>query len=424
LEATIRRVGPLFFRRDLEPGEAEALLQLAIDRYDTAEPAVNPLKAAFSEVMVALLTAPDFLCRLEKPGPLDDFALASRLSYFLWNSGPDENLLDAARSGRLRSPEGLHEQTERMLADPRSSRFATAFTDQWLGLWGIDNTTPDKDIYPGYDETLRHSSLEETRGTFARMLAQDATVRDFVAPRWALLNERLAEHYGIEGVAGAALREVPLPSDSPFGGFLTQSATMKVTANGTVTSPVKRGVWVAERLLGVEIPRPPANIEPISPDTRGATTLREQLARHSEQASCAACHARFDGYGFALESFDVTGRFREKYRVLDHDVAKLPSRERQGRQLWKEGLPVDAAGVTPDGQRFTDVRHLRAILAADPVQLARGVARHLVTYATGSAATPVDEPAIEAIVKSAAESNYGLRTLVHAVVQSDLFRSK
>jgi hypothetical protein len=424
MEATIRRIGPLFFRRDLGEGEIKALVQLALDRHDTVEPTVNPVKAAFVEAMTSLMTSPDFLCRIEKPGPLDDFAIASRLSSFLWNSCPDEPLLMAARSGRLSTPKGLREQADRMLADARSSRFVTGFTDQWLGLWGIDSTTPDKDVYPGYEELLRHSSIEETRGTFARMLATDASARDFVAPRWALLNERLADQYGVPGVRGVALREVPLPADSPYGGVLTHSATMKVTANGTVTSPVKRGVWVAERLLGVEIPSPPANIEPISPDTRGATTLREQLALHSQQATCAACHAKFDGYGFALESFDVTGRYREKYRVLDHEVAKLPPEERRGRQRWKEGLPVDAAGVTPDGKTFGGVRDLRTLLAADPAQLARGVARHLLTYATGAPATPVDDPAIEAIVASTAASNYGLRSIVHAVIQSDAFRSK
>jgi hypothetical protein len=424
LETTVRRIGPLFFRRDLADGETRALMQLAIDRYETVGATMNPLKGAFSEVMTALLTAPDFLCHIEKPGLLDDFALASRLSYFLWNSCPDEPLLTAARTRRLRSLQGLRAETERMLADPRSDRFVTGFTDQWLGLWGIDNTTPDKDVYPGYEELLRHSSLEETRGTFARMLEQDAPVSDVVAPSWALLNERLADHYGLPGVQGQALREVPLSPDAAYGGFLTQAATMKVTANGTVTSPVKRGVWVAERLLGVGIPKPPANIEPISPDTRGATTLREQLALHSQQASCAACHALFDGYGFALESFDVTGRYREHYRVLDHEVSKLPPGERRGRQLWKEGLPVDAAGVTPDGKKFAGIGELRALLGADPAQLAHGVTRHLLTYATGAAATPVDDPAIDAIVKSTAASGYGLRSLVHAVVQSDVFRSK
>ncbi len=424
MDLTIRRIGPLFLRRDLTEGEVKALMQLVADRYDTVEPTVNPLKAGFSEAMTSLLTSPDFLCRIEQPGPLDDFSLASRLSYFLWSSGPDEPLLDAARSGRLRQPQVLREQAERMLTDPRSSRFITGFTDQWLGLWGIDNTTPDKDVYPGYEELLRHSSLEETRGTFARMLANDTSVSEFVAPRWALVNGRLADHYGIPDVEGITLREVPLPPDSPFGGLLTQCATMKVTANGTVTSPVKRGVWVAERLLGVEIPNPPANIEPISPDTRGATTLREQLALHSQQASCAACHAEFDGYGFALESFDVTGRFRTNYRVLDTDALKLPPQERRGRQLWKDGLSVDAAGVTPEGKPFSGVRDLRAMLASDPAQLARGVALHLATYATGAECTPVDDPAIEAIVKSAAASGYGLRSIVHAVIQSDLFRNK
>ena len=424
MEAAIKRIGPLFLRRDLPAAEVAALMQQLADRYDATEDGVNPVKATFLDGMTTLMTSPDFLCLVENPGTLDGYALASRLSYFLWNSCPDGPLLAAARSGSLRNPEVLREQTERLLADPRAQRFVTGFTDQWLGNWGIDSTTPDKDIYPEYEELLRHSSLEETRQSFARMLEKNTSVRDFVAPSWALINERLADHYGIPGVKGAALREVPLPADSPYGGVLTHAATMKVTANGTVTSPVKRGVWVAERLLGVEIPSPPANIEPISPDTRGATTLREQLALHSQQASCAACHAKFDGYGFALESFDVTGRYREKYRVLDHEVAKLPPEERRGRQRWKEGLPVDAAGVTPDGKTFGGVRDLRTLLAADPAQLARGVARHLLTYATGAPATPVDDPAIEAIAASTAASNYGLRSIVHAVIQSDAFRSK
>ena len=208
-----------------------------------------------------------------------------------------------------------------------------------------------------------------------------------------------------------------MPADTPFGGIWTQAATMKVTANGTLTSPVKRGVWVAERLLGTPIPPPPPNIDPVDPDTRGAKTLREQLALHRGKGSCAACHARFDSYGFALESFDVMGNFRTKYRIADTAPAK-------GKSKWKDGLPVDATGVAPDGTAFAGVKQLREMLAKKPDQLARGVTRHLLTYATGQPTTPIDQPAIDAIVKSAANDDYGLRSLLHGVIQSQVFRMK
>jgi hypothetical protein len=271
---------------------------------------------------------------------------------------------------------------------------------------------------------LKISSVMETQATFRKLLDENRSVRELVAPNWALVNERLARHYGLPEVEGFALREVPLPADSPFGGIWTQAAPMKVTANGTLTSPVKRGVWVAERLLGTPIPPPPPNIEPVDPDTRGAKTLREQLALHSSQGSCKACHAKFDPYGFALESFDVTGALRTRYREVDPEVAKLPANQRQGKQRWRDGLPVDCAGTLPSGSTFAGVRELRGHLAEHPEHLARGITRHFLTYATGAPATPIDQPTIDAIVRSAADDQYGLRTLVHGVVQSELFRCK
>lgn len=411
-EKTFARIGGDLFRRDLTPAELAAITTRFGESLDSGA----PLKTALLDETLALLTAPDFLCRFEQPGPLNGFALAARLSYFLWNSTPDAELLALARSGRLTDSQILREQTERLLADPKSQRFVNDFLDQWLGLWGIDNTTPDKDLYPEYDDLLKISSLLETQATFRRMLDKNLSVRDFVAPEWALVNERLAVHYGIPGVTGFALQEVRFPAETPFGGIWTHASTMKVTANGTLTSPVKRGVWVAERLLGVKIPPPPANIEPVDPDTRGAKTLREQLELH-RQGSCSACHARFDPYGFALESFDVTGAFRTNYRI----VSAAP---RPGMKKWDQGLPVDCSGVTPDGKPFASVRELRQMLAKDPAQLARGVTRHLLTYATGEPASPLDQPTIDAIVASAAKDAYGLRTLIHGVVQSEVFRSK
>lgn len=420
MRTTFRRIGPRFFRRDLTDDE----LNQIVDRIASQLDGGANLRAAYLEEVNTLLTAPDFLCVVEQPGRLNDFALASRLAYFLWNSTPDDALLDLARRGRLGDAQVLREQTERLLKDPKSQRFVNGFLDQWLGLWGIDNTTPDKDLYPEYDDELKLASLLETQSTFRRMLDEDLSVRDFVAPSWSLVNGRLAQHYGLAGVNGFALRPVNLPADTPFGGLWTQAATMKVTANGTLTSPVKRGVWVAERLLGLTIPPPPPNVDPVDPDTRGAKTLREQLALHSSQGSCKACHARFDPYGFALESFDVTGAFRTRYREADPDYAKLSPAERRGRTRWRDGLPVDCSGTTPTGAAFADVRELRRMLAQQPEQLARGVTRHLLTYATGAPATPLDQPAVDAIAKSAAPRQYGLRTLVQAVVQSETFRSK
>jgi hypothetical protein len=416
MHKTFARIGARLFRRDLTETELSGI----VASYMAAIDGGAALKQAFVTEVAALMTAPDFLCVVEQPGKLTNFALASRLSYFLWNSTPDEELLDVARQGKLTDSAVLRVQTERLLNDPKSDRFVENFLDQWLGLWGIDNTTPDKDLYPEYDDELKISSTMETRATFRQMLDNNLSVRDFVAPNWAMANSRLAEVYGVAGIDSFQIRQVALPADSPFGGIWTQASTMKVTANGTLTSPVKRGVWVAERLLGIKIPPPPANIEPVDPDTRGAKTLREQLALHSQSGSCKACHARFDPYGFALESFDVMGNFRANYRVASTEASPAKPAGRK----WSDGLPVDCSGITPDGKPFADVRQLRRILAERPDQLARGVTRHLLTYATGEPATPTDQPTIETIVKSAAAGDYGLRSLVHGVIQSETFRSK
>lgn len=417
LDALFRRVAPRFYRRDLSAEERADLERIVAAAHDTAEPPRNPVAAALEAGLTALLTAPEFLCLITYPGRLDEFALASRLSYFLWNSCPDEQLFQVAREHRLSDPVVLAAQTTRMLADPKSDRFVKEFCDQWLGLWGIDSTTPDKDVYPEYDELLRFSSLAETRATLRTIIDENRSVVDLVAPDWALVNQRLAQHYGLPEVQGVNLQRIELAAGSFYGGVWTQSAPMKVTANGTITSPIKRGLWVAERLLGVRIPPPPSNIDPVVPDTRGATTLREQLALHSGQGSCRACHARFDAYGFALESFDVTGGFRNRYRIPE------PAAVASGR-LWRHGPEVDASGTTPDGEGFADIRDLRGMIAANPEMLARGVARHLVTYATGAPATPADDPVLDAIVREAAANGYGFASLVQAVVQSDVFRHK
>jgi len=298
------------------------------------------------------------------------------------------------------------------------------FLNQWLDLHAIGDTTPDNKLYPEYGDDLKLSSLRETEGTFRRVLRENRSVRDFAAPDWLLANGRLARHYGLPEVKGAELQQVSIPAGSPYGGLWTQPAVLKVTADGSSTSPVKRGVWIAKRLLGVHISPPPPNIEPITPDTSGAKTVREQLALHSQDGSCASCHKKFDPYGFALESFDVMGQFRKNYRLLDPSLATLPPQKRKRTTLWTDGLPVNASGVTPEGKAFQDLTGLRQLLAAQPEKLAWGVTWHLATYATGAPTGPLDRKAIQSIVDGAAKDRYGLRTLVHGLVQSELFRVK
>ena len=420
MRTTVARVGARMWRRDLTGPELDAVAA-AVQR-DLGQNR-NP-KEIFFDRIAELMTAPDFYCVVESPGTLSDMALASRLSFFLWNSGPDDALLAAVREGKLRTPDVLRRETDRLLDDPRSDRFVKNFLNQWLDLHAINDTTPDNKLYPEYGDDLKLSSLRETEGTFRRVLRENLSVRDFAAPDWMLANGRLARHYGLPEIAGAELQQVRIPAGSPYGGLWTQPAILKVTADGSSTSPVKRGVWIAKRLLGVHISPPPPNIEPINPDTSGAKTVREQLVLHSKEGNCASCHKKFDPYGFALESFDVMGQFRKNYRLLDPKLAALPPHQRKGKTVWNAGLPVNASGVTPDGKPFEDITGLRKLLSQQPEKLAWGVTWHLATYATGAPSGPLDRKAIQQIVDSAKQKEYGLRTLVHGVVQSELFRMK
>ena len=271
--------------------------------------------ANFEEAMragyKAILCSPDFLfIGLESGVPqpnnvrLGDHALASRLAFFLWDSMPDATLLELAAKNQLSEPATLRAQVERMLADARSERFIEHFLDEWLELKKIDFTTPDPNLYPEFDPWLRDSMLAESRAYFRKLLTQNLGVSHVVAAETMLINQRLAELYGIRGVTGAELREVAIPAGSARGGFLTQASVLKVTANGTATSPVLRGVWVMERLLGIPRQPPPPNIPAVEPDATGAVTIRQMIEKHRADTACASCHAKMDPPGMALESFD------------------------------------------------------------------------------------------------------------------------
>ncbi|MFM2383013.1 MAG: hypothetical protein RL515_1000 [Verrucomicrobiota bacterium] len=405
---------PRAFRRQVAPAEIEPYLQLL----QTRLAARDCFEDAMRRVYVAVLTSPEFLFL---PVPTEDEALASRLSYWLWNGPPDENLLTAARAGTLRHPETLRTQVDRLLSDPRAERFTQDFARQWLELGRLDETNPDPLLYPEYRFLLGQGVANETPAFLRELIAQDLPARALVKPGFAMLTQRLAEHYGIAGVTGVEVRKVTLPADSLRGGLLGQASIHKLTANGTTTSPVKRGVWVSDRLLDDPAPPPPPGISAVDPDTRGTTTVREQLTKHRSDPNCAACHAKIDAPGFALEAFDPVGGFRARYR----SNGKGDQPPEKGRTDWrveyKLGPAVDASGELRDGRSFRNVSEFVALLAADDEKLARAFVSHQARYATGAEVSFADRAEIRRIVAQAKERGYGLRSLIHGLAQSPLF---
>lgn len=410
------------YRRPVEEADVRLFLALVDERMKTG---LN-----FTEAMIAgytaVLASPKFVYLNEQPGRLDDYALATRLSLFLWNSVPDDELRAHAARGELGRPAVLRAETERLLNDPKSSRFVEAFLDYWLDIRKIEDSTPSVTLYNDYylDDALTEAALMETQLYFADMVQHDAPARNIVDADYTFLNERLALHYDVPGVKGIAMRRVTLLPDSPRGGFMTQASVLKVTANGTTTSPVLRGKWIMERILGYEIPPPPP-VGAVEPDIRGAVTIRQQLEKHRSDPSCAACHSKMDPPGFALESFDVMGGWRDRYRGVDEAKPAENGLGKNGHPFaFHYGLPVDSTGQLPDGRAFANIRDFKRLLRGDDAIIARNLARQLVIYATGAPVRFSDRAQIEQILQGAKTSNYGARSLIHQIVQSDLFRNK
>jgi hypothetical protein len=419
-QQVLERFAARAFRRPLEPGEADRFVKLATDEIDQMRPFQDAIRVGAR----AILTSPQFLLFEEPPGKLGDYALASRLSYFLWSSMPDEELLALAAAKKLTQPDVLRAQTERMLEHEKSRAFVRNFTGQWLDLRNIDATSPDKKLYPESDELLIVSMVQETEAFFAEMLKENLSARNVIHSDFAILNSRLAAHYSIEGVAGEELRKVPLPPDSPRGGILTQASVLKVTANGTTTSPVLRGAWVMKKILGQPPSPPPPGTGMIEPDTRGATTVREQLAKHRSSESCAGCHAKIDPPGFALECFDVIGGFRDRYRSQDKGETTTVKNSRGKRKYVKLGLTVDATGELPDGRTFAGIQEFRKMLLEQSDQLLKALTENVAIYSTGAGISYADRPVVAEITAKVKQQGGGLRTLIHEVVQSPLFQTK
>jgi hypothetical protein len=409
---------PRAFRKPVSDELRKQYVDLVKERLAAGECFENAMRYAYR----AALTSPDFLYHVENSAGFDDHALASRLSYFLWNSAPDDGLVQAADAGKVRTPKTVREEVERMLKDPKAQRFIDDFLGQWLNLRKIAANDPDRKLYPEFSAYLQDSMVAETRAYFREMLEKDLDARHLVRSDFAMLNEKLAALYDVPGVTGSQIRRVPLPKGCPRGAFLTQAAVMKVTANGTTTSPVPRGAFVMAKFLGKPPEPPPPNIPAVEPDVQGATTIREQLDKHRSITVCASCHKNIDPPGFALESFDVIGGLRDRYRSIGSgDPAVRGKIDPFIGISFLLGPKVDPSGALPDGRTFKNIEEFQMLLTADPRPLLKNLAEQLTVYATGRPIGFGDRAEMNGIVDRTLKKGGGLRTLIHEITTSKLF---
>jgi hypothetical protein len=415
-----------FLRRAFRRPPSAEELQRSIKLVDTAVAGGEKWEAGIQLAMQAALCSPKFLFRVETDDasaspeikPLDEYQLASRLSYFLWSSMPDDTLLDLAEKKQLTAQ--LDKQVERMLADPRSAALVQNFPSQWLQIKRIQFISPDGKLFPTFDDKLRASMLRETELFVESIMRENRSVLELIDANYTFLNESLAKHYGIADTNGNATGRPPKkPGGQPIqgeqfrrvtlqdrmrGGLLTQASVLTVTSNPTRTSPVKRGRWVLEQVLGAPPPLPPPNVPELSEEKKvvRAASLRERMQVHRRNPSCAGCHARMDPIGFALENFDAVGAFRSRDGSFD----------------------IDASGQLPDGTRFTGPAELKTIILNRKNEFVRCLTEKLLTYALGRGLEYYDRPTVERIVRALPAGEYRFMTLVKQIVQSDAFRKR
>jgi hypothetical protein len=399
----VARFADRAFRRPVRPEEVERLLKL----YDRAEKEGDRFENRVRLALEGALVWPDFLFRVEldppgvKPGtsyPVGEYELASRLSYFLWSSMPDDELLALAARGQLRQE--LDAQVRRMLADSKSAAFVQNFTGQWLTTRKLAYVAPDPETFPGFDEDLRSAMVREGELFFEAILREDRSILDLLDADFSFVNERLAKHYGIAGVTGPEFRRVKLPPNR--GGVLTQAGVLTLTSNPTRTSPVKRGKWVLDQILGTPPPPPPPDV-PSLPDEKQLTgSLRKVMEQHRANALCASCHQRMDPIGFAFENYDAVGAWRDK----------------------DGGEAVDASGVLPGGRSFRGPAELKAILRGKKDQFSRCLTEKVLTYALGRGLEYYDRCAVDEIMTALARDQYRFSTLIAGVIHSGPFQKR
>ena len=399
------------YRRPVTPDD----LQTPFELYRAARTANgnNDFEAGIEMGLAAILVSPEFLFRIERdpvgtpsdtPYQLSDLELASRLSFFLWSSFPDDELLDVAVRGDLSTPAVLEQQARRMLADPRSENLVTNFAAQWLHLRNLDAITPDMRMFPDFDDNLRQAFRRETELLVDSVMRENRSVLDLLRANYTFLNERLAKHYGIPHVYGSRFRRVEFDENGTRGGLLRHGSILLVTSYATRTSPVIRGKWILDNVLGVPPPPPPPNVPELEDTKTGeqASSMRERLAEHRANPVCASCHRLMDPVGFALENYDAVGRWR----------------------TTEAGVPIDASGTLFDGTTFNGVAELQAALLRRPELFVTNVTEKLLTFATGRGVEYYDAPAVRTILREARAEDYRFSSLVLGVVNSMPFQMR
>ena len=409
------KMGSLAFRETVDLKQMVAYRELYFSERAKGE----SIDASLRTIFCAIFSSPRFLFLQERVGKLSDYRIKDRTRLFL-----NRSLDDSSESKKAHSDADMRTFTELLIKSEKFDRFIKDFTDNWLDLRNIDFTSPDRTLFPEFDNYLKYSMLEETRAFVRRMFLENLPISNLVKSDFAMINERLARHYGIEDVTGSKIRPVSLPANSPRGGLLTQGSILKVTANGTNTSPVMRGVWVMERILGQVPTPPPPGISGVEPDIRGAETLRDLLEKHRSTESCQGCHAKFDPLGFALESFNPIGGYREHYRSLNPSAPKVERKVRAKSVQYREGPEVDSSGEFSDGKSFTDIHDFMTRLSEDEELLARCFVLKLLTFATGRELGFSDREEVERIISQCSEDGYRAGDLLHAVISSNIFQYK
>ncbi len=408
-EANLKKLFHAFaeraYRRPVAPEEVETFVNLTAQLEADGNSRQEAMKGAY----VAMLCSPDFVYLRPKPGKLNDFALASRLSYFLWSSMPDEALIKLARDGELSDTAELQRQVERMLNDPKAAAFVRHFPERWLKLYELGRMEPDKRGPYGHYFRVKADLVPQVDAFFRDVLERNGPIRDFIDSDYTFLNNRLGELIYKQKVVGEHLRKVRL-EDQRRGGILTMPAVMTVTANGVDTSPIVRGVYVLENILGTPPPPPPPGVEPLSPDLRSATTVKEQLAIHRNQEACSSCHQKIDPMGFALESFDPIGRWRDRYPKTDTKAKQAP--------------PIDTTAILANGREVKNLVEFKIMLLEREPQVVRCLAEKMLTYATGRLLEAGGRSEVDRIVEDLKKGGNRLRDLIHLVVQSELFLNR
>ena len=397
------------FRRPLRPGELDLYANITESELQAGEEFLPAVKAG----MLAILSSKSFLFLEEGSAEedrfeLNDWELASRLSYFLWSTMPDDELFRLAETNRLAEPDVLKRQIDRMLEDPRASRFADSFSRQWLRLRKVGMFPPDKKLYPEYDKHLEESMVRESQLYFGKTLKENLPIRELIDSDWTMINPRLALHYGIDGVESDGFQRLDLLPGHHRGGLLTQAAILSLTSDGTRHRPVHRGVWISEVIFGKSPPPPPANVDPVEPNPANSpkATFREKLEAHIHDENCASCHRKIDPYGLAFENYDAIGRWRTE-EIVPQGTGKNP--------------PVNPNGELPDGRPFSNPKQFKELLLEDVDQIGEAFVKNLAVYALRRTLTFDDQDEIKQITTEAKANNYRIRGLLETFVLSDLF---